>query len=65
MSGIKIIDGQHIRDKTFILDFGKYRGWTLQKVFYNNPGYIVWLSENGMLIEDHLLERAKDATARI
>ena len=53
-------------DKTTILGFGKYKGWTLQKVFYNNPKYIVWLHENNvLLIEEHLLERARNEASRI
>jgi hypothetical protein len=47
--------------KEHIMAFGKYKGWTLWKILYNFPGYIVWLDENDVLaIEPELVERAKN-----
>jgi hypothetical protein len=48
------------KGKEHIMTFGKYKGWTLWKILYNFPGYIVWLDENNVLaIEPELVEKAK------
>jgi hypothetical protein len=50
--------------KDHVMTFGKYKGWSLHKILYNFPGYIVWLDENNVLaIEPELLERAKNGTS--
>ena len=30
----------------YVLTFGKYKGRTLQEVYQENPGYLVWAENN-------------------
>lgn len=45
-----------------VLDFGKYKGKKVDFVAKNDPGYLVWMSENitRFVIEDEVLEAAID-----
>jgi hypothetical protein len=33
----------------FVLRFGKYKGWTLDKVLLEDESYVEWLIDNGVL----------------
>lgn len=55
-----------IRDRTYVLTFGKYKGMEIDEVMELNPQYLVWLHNNNDFFElDHLLldeaeENSKD-----
>lgn len=35
-----------IRDKTFVMPFGKYRGETIGDLMLDDPWYVLWLVEH-------------------
>lgn len=42
------------------MTFGKYRGWSLDQVAETDPGYVVWLAdENVLLIEPEFLDAVR------
>ena len=41
---------QTFNNKSDILNFGKYKGETIEWVLENDPGYILWLDESKVAI---------------
>lgn len=41
-----------IRDRNFVMPFGKYKGTPLHEIIENDPQYLLWL-QNGDGIEFH------------
>ena len=46
-----------------ILRFGKYRGKTVKEVIDLNPGYILWMHDEGFVIDDAVYDLACVADA--
>lgn len=44
-----------MKDDSYIIEFGKYKGKTLGWIATNNPGYIIWLFEKNLLWIDSAL----------
>lgn len=46
------------------ITFGKYKGYTIEYVLYENPEYLVWASENVEFfkLEPKVLARAKESS---
>jgi hypothetical protein len=46
------------------LSFGKYKGYTIEYVLYENPEYLVWASENVKFfkLEPKVLARAVESS---
>lgn len=49
---------KHITGKSYVFDFGKYKGLTLASVLRSDPGYILWMHENNVaeIPEDIIIE---------
>jgi hypothetical protein len=51
--------------KGYVFTFGQYKGSSIEDVMFSDPGYILWLHDNGVaIISKFLLEQAEDATYR-
>ena len=49
----------HITKKTYVLNFGKHKGHSIAFVIENDPGYILWLSEQEIVeFSDDILDEA-------
>lgn len=53
---------QPITDRKHVMEFGKFKGETIQEILDNDPLYLVWLVENVPEFDLHheLLEEAEN-----
>jgi uncharacterized protein (DUF3820 family) len=50
-----------IKADTDIMTFGKYKGFNIGYILYDNPGYILWLSGNvNIKIDGAIMQKAFD-----
>lgn len=54
----RAMDSAERQTRYFKLKFGKYKGWTLNRISRVNPSYILWMLEN--LEEGRTLDAVKD-----
>jgi hypothetical protein len=47
--------------KNYALTFGKYNGWTIQKILYNDPSYILFLDKEVMKVDQVIVDKAQSA----
>lgn len=53
--------GKVIATKSYVLDFGKHKGKTVNWVLQNDPGYILWLDrENVRKFSQEIVDNAED-----
>ena len=38
-----------VTDEDQVIDFGKYRGKTIDYIMEHNPSYIIWLADEGIV----------------
>jgi hypothetical protein len=49
-----------VTDEDTVINFGKYNGKTFEFIIQENPSYIIWLSDEGIVeFEKDFLERAE------
>ena len=47
-----------INDVGYVMTFGQYEGWTIDKIIKENPGYILWLHDKtiqGIVVDADIL----------
>lgn len=54
-----------MKDDTYIMVFGKFKGYTLKEILLHQPTYLLWLDNNtNIKLTEELKQRAINMTRR-